>query len=335
MIKVYPLHTGFTKVPFGQFYGGRLGWTGLGAFWHMLTDTNHMIRVPIYAYLLVHPQAGPILVDTGISAAQARSHRSYYRGIMRLTTDDDEYELTPEHEIPAHLERLGYRCADIATVILTHLHEDHVGGLGLFPHAEAILPAAEWSVRNEKILGFRPLYYAPSFAMVRRWRLARFDSGSVPGFAATHDLLGDGSLRLLPTPGHSGGHASVVIDQGDHQVLLVGDALYTLRHLAVDQLWAFIPGDRRRVAQYVDSIRRIQQLRAARPNLVIVPTHDHSDYQFDYLQPFLADGVLDAAERAALRAYEAGVFAAPGQLRPDHLPRYQAPLHGGLVGTVV
>ncbi|HEU5102462.1 MAG TPA: hypothetical protein VFU22_25740 [Roseiflexaceae bacterium] len=71
------------------------------------------------------------------------------------------------------------------------------------------------------------------------------------------------------------------------------------------------------------------------PNLIIIPTHSHSAYQFDYLQPFLTDGLLDAAERAALQAYEATVFDTPGDLRREALPRYQAPLAGSLVGTII
>ena len=48
-VKVFALHLGDTRVPYGQFYGGVEGWIGAGGGWRMLTDKRRPILVPIYA----------------------------------------------------------------------------------------------------------------------------------------------------------------------------------------------------------------------------------------------------------------------------------------------
>ena len=332
MIKVFPLSIGATKVPFGQFYGG---WTGFNAFFQLATDKSHPMLVPIMAYLIDHPKAGPILMDTGISRWQAHDHKNYYKGIMGAATDVDEYILTPEQELPAQLERFGYRTTDIQRVILTHLHEDHVGGLRHVSHAEVVLPQTEWNVRHQKLVGMFPIYYAPSYSMIQNWKIVGFDSGPFHSFDSSHDLLGDGTIRLIPTPGHTGGHASVVVEADGYQIFLAADALYTLRHLAVDQVHAFVPGPIQYASLYVDTIKRIQRLRDALPDMVIVPTHDHSDYGYNLIPSVLADGVLTLAGKHKLQAYESRIFDKQWQLRAEEAPVYNPPKANRQVGEVI
>src|SRR5947209_17707291 len=128
MIRVHQLRLGETKVPFGQFYGGLQGWQGPAGLVRFATDKRHFIWVPIHAYLIEHPQDGLILVDTGVNWRQANEHGQYYRGVARYLFDEDEYRLDPSDELPAALARLGRRSEEIRRVVLTHLHEDHVGG---------------------------------------------------------------------------------------------------------------------------------------------------------------------------------------------------------------
>ncbi|AKG37334.1 N-acyl homoserine lactonase family protein [Paenibacillus durus] len=333
-MKLHILQTGSTKLPYGQLYSGKEGWTGIGSFWHMATDKSHFIEVPIHAYLIEHPSIGPILVDTGISWDQTHRHKEYYKGIFGATTDDDEYALSHEQELPYQLERLGYRCEDIQHVILTHLHEDHVGGLQYFKSAKTFVSLKEWQARFEKILGFRPIYFESSYAMVQNWEFIDFTSGSVPGFATSHDIFGDGSIVMVPTPGHSAGHSSLLLNMGEYELFLTGDCLYTIRHLAVDQIWSFIPGNKERVSQYVQSVNSVNQLRKAKPDLIIVPNHDHYDYQFKYLHPFFSDGMLSLEERNLLKQYEQSLFDATGMLTSKSLPHFEKPQQGQAVGTV-
>ena len=93
-----------------------------------------------------------------------------------------------------------------------------------------------------------------------------FDSGAFHSFDRSHDLLGDGLVRLLPTPGHTPGHSCALIEMGDHQLLIAGDCLYTLRHLATHQIQAVRFSEKAGAAQ-VDSIRRIAELKRILPGL--------------------------------------------------------------------
>jgi hypothetical protein len=106
-----------------------------------------------------------------------------------------------------------------------------------------------------------------------------------------------------------------------------------LRHLAVDQVRALQFGGALG-RQQVDLIRRIRALRRTLPNLVLVPGHDHTAYQFEHLKPFLADGVLSSEELQAFKAYETSVFDASDNLLRTALPRFIPSPNGGALGGV-
>ena len=285
-MKLYMMQTGYTKVPYGQFFGGLEGWSGFRGKIKFATDKKHYILVPIHCFLIEHPSEGPILVDTGINWEQARKHKEYYTGPTGLVTDEDEYLIQPEEEISAQLQALGYRCGDVKKIILTHLHEDHIGGLKYFPHAKVFVSAQEWLSRKKKFFAVIPQVYPKSIAMIADWEIISYSSGPFHAFPESRDVFGDGSVVLLPTPGHTSGHLSVFLQFGSYQVLLCGDCLYTLRHLAVDQVRSII-FDSGWTEDYVRSIRLIQELHKKLPNLVIIPGHDPTEYQNQYLKASL------------------------------------------------
>jgi glyoxylase-like metal-dependent hydrolase (beta-lactamase superfamily II) len=328
-MRVFPLHIGDTKVPFQQFYFGP--WRGWWALPALARDPRRII-VPIYAYLIEHPGAGLILVDAGLNWDMAHAHRRYYPGrLARIGLEEDEYQLTREQELSAHLNRLGYRLGDIETVILTHLHEDHLGELRSLPHANIVMSADSW---DEKVAFQRLRDFSPSFpAVSRSWQLIPYSSGPFHSFKASQDLLGDGRIVLLPTPGHAAGHMAVLIVCDGYQLLLAGDAIYSLRHMAVDQVVAITVG-RKAQMQQIASIRRLHELREALPDLVLVPCHDHTAYQRDHLVPFLIDGTLSPEERRTIRSYEAQLFDAPWHLSPYALPQFLAAADGSSIGQV-
>ena len=129
-------------------------------------------------------------------------------------------------------------------------------------------------------------------------------------------------MRLLPTPGHTPGHSCVLVDMRDYQLLVTGDCLYTLRHLATDQVQAFRLS-KKTGQQQKDSINRIAGLQVALPQLQLLVGHDHTAYQTDYLAPLLAKGSLSESDRRALTEYRAKLFNPDGTLRATALPQFQ------------
>ncbi|MGH3090454.1 MAG: MBL fold metallo-hydrolase, partial [Rubrobacteraceae bacterium] len=151
--------------------------------------------------------------------------------------------------------------------------------------------------------------------------LVSYTSGPFQNFDASEDVFGDGSVRLLPTPGHSPGHTSVLLRMDGHDLLFVGDHAYTLRHLAVEEVRQMTIGGEETEKQ-VEGIRRVRELSEELPNTVVLHAHDHTDYQFDLIEPSLADGGLSAEERREIEAYEADVFTDDWGLRPGNSPRF-------------
>ncbi len=106
-----------------------------------------------------------------------------------------------------------------------------------------------------------------------RWRPITFEPSDDPvlaSFDGAHDVAGDGSMVLLPTPGHTPGSLSMLLrSPGRPPLLLVGDLTYDVDLLLRDQ----VPGTGD-PAQLRDSFRRVRALRDQLPDLVILPSHD-------------------------------------------------------------
>jgi glyoxylase-like metal-dependent hydrolase (beta-lactamase superfamily II) len=90
-------------------------------------------------------------------------------------------------------------------------------------------------------------------------------------FSATTGLLGDGSIRLISTPGHTLGHMSVLLQAaGGREVLVVGDAAYMLRSVRVERL-SLLPRDDDTCPR---SLREIKTCCEQNPDAIVIPTHD-------------------------------------------------------------
>jgi glyoxylase-like metal-dependent hydrolase (beta-lactamase superfamily II) len=176
--------------------------------------------LPVNAFAVEHT-AGLCLFDTGQSAAAARpGHLPRWHPFLRLA----RFELGPEDEAPAQLRRAGLDPAATRWVVLSHLHTDHAGGIGMFPDAEVLVSATEW--RRATGIGGRLRGYTPGHWPALEPTLLDLSGPPVGPFSGSHDLAGDGTLLVVPTPGHTPGHVSLLVDTGSRRYLLAGDLVH-------------------------------------------------------------------------------------------------------------
>jgi glyoxylase-like metal-dependent hydrolase (beta-lactamase superfamily II) len=170
------------------------------------------VDVPVPFFLLRHPQ-GDILVDGGNALAVARDAHAHWGVIAEQFT----VHMTEEQHCAAQLSRLGIETESVRYIVQTHLHCDHTGALGHFPDATVIVHARELDAARSAEPPHVHGYVREDFDREGiDWRTVEGDV----------DLFGDGTVRLLETPGHSAGHMSVLLDLKETgQVLLTGDAV--------------------------------------------------------------------------------------------------------------
>ena len=191
-----------------------------GALRYLIDDWEDDV-LPVNAYLVEHP-AGRFLFDTGqTAAATVRGYLPTWHPFVRLA----RFELGRDDEVAAQLERHGVAPESIGHVVLSHLHNDHVGGVGAFPAAEVVVSEAEWS-RARGLRGRLRGYVLRDWPANVRLRAITFDRPGVGPFAGSLDLVGDGTLVVVPTPGHTPGHMSLVVRERTRTWLLAGDLVH-------------------------------------------------------------------------------------------------------------
>jgi N-acyl homoserine lactone hydrolase len=159
---------------------------------------------PVLAYLVRHDQ-GLILFDTGIGAADPETD-AHYRPRRR--------------ELRTALAAAGVSLADVSLVVNCHLHFDHCGGNPLLTGTPIVVQAAELAAARAGQYTFDELVDFPG--------------------AAYQEISGETEIWpgvwVIPTPGHTAGHQSLVLRRADGTVILAGQARDFASQFGSDQL---------------------------------------------------------------------------------------------------
>ncbi|HVU10954.1 MAG TPA: N-acyl homoserine lactonase family protein [Phototrophicaceae bacterium] len=229
-----------------------------------LADRHLSDWLPIYCTVIEHPE-GLIVVDTGIPADASKP--VFFPPHMLLLQHASPFQMSADQVLSTQMRARGLDPRDVRWVISTHLHQDHDGDMDSFPNAEFLISRREWATgqgwggRMNGYFNWRWQQITP--------RLIDFTSGAYYSFTASEIITQAGDVRLVPTPGHSAGHLSVIVEQGDHLVMAAGDVAYAQDLLLKDLVDGVGPDP---AAQH-DSHRRIVQLAAQAPT-IFLPSHD-------------------------------------------------------------
>lgn len=236
---------------------------GIGRLVNTLFDTNYTDWLPIWCFLVEHPE-GLVLIDTG---ADAKANEPiYFPPYMPLLQRAAQFRISREDEIDAQIQKLGFSLKDVRMVILTHLHQDHDGGLGRFPNAETIISRKEWQA-GIGFAGRMGGYLNQRWPKTLAPRLIDFQSGAFGQFPQSEKLLE--GLFAVPTYGHSAGHLSLIWETGGKSYLFSGDAAYTEQALLAGTLDG-VSGD---LEQAQLSQNRLRDY-ALQHKSIVLPSHD-------------------------------------------------------------
>jgi glyoxylase-like metal-dependent hydrolase (beta-lactamase superfamily II) len=222
------------------------------------------------AVLVRHPQ-GDVLIDTGVGRTIA-SQLKEAPFLFRLGTD-----LVPLRTAADQLDAAEYDRRHLRYILLTHAHWDHVSGVPDFSGVPVLVTAAE-----------HRFIYEGGWVTVTARSLDRsqlreyeFNGGPYLGFDHSHDLYGDGSLVIVPAPGHTPGSVVVFVTlPGGARYAFVGDLVWQREGILEreERPWATSKTMGEDPVGLRDSLLRMSAIVTRYPQITIVPAHDARGY---------------------------------------------------------
>ena len=226
--------------------------------------------------VIEHPTHGWLLWDTGYAPRMFDATTQWPYSLYRRATP---LHICHDLAVVNQLARFGLVPGDIRRVLLSHFHADHLAGLCDFPTAEVIAHRAAFehvvacTGMSALRRAFLPALLPDDFAS-RATLLTEFAGPTISQFGPTHDLFEDGSLLLVPLPGHARGQLGLLAHTDRGQVLFAADSCWLTRSIRERRPPSRLTNV---VADSPNSLRatlwRLHAFAAEHPEVRIVPSH--------------------------------------------------------------
>ena len=195
-----------------RLFAFNCGWFQCRPGYFVEGDEGDYLRGPVPSYLIDHPK-GRALFDTGMGVRYRRELAD------ALPANKFGLQWFEGMDVATRLRAIDVDPVSIDWVINSHLHIDHCGGNAHLPNAKVIVQRCEWDAAQAR-------------AEAGLYEAQDYDTGQqITAIAGEHDLFGDGTVRIVPTHGHTPGHQSVIVKLLRGDVMLAGDCCYTERNL--------------------------------------------------------------------------------------------------------
>jgi N-acyl homoserine lactone hydrolase len=181
------------------------GIRGFRGFYDVMDDNPTEVVYEPAMFFLLEYDGIRVLFDTGFP----RRDLSKDDGSLGVVLAENDL-------LPAKLAEIDLTVDDIDFVVLSHLHDDHAGGLSELTGKKVYVQRMELEFALDPPPYQQGLYSREDLSHRVEW--VELDGGE--------DLFGDGRLTIVPTPGHTPGHQALHARLDSGSFVLCGDASY-------------------------------------------------------------------------------------------------------------
>jgi N-acyl homoserine lactone hydrolase len=228
--------------------------------------------------LIRHPK-GDVLIDGG-NSSRFEEEASQFPRWQRLVMIAIPGRLKPRVSLPNALRALGETPGKIQLLIPSHVHLDHVGGWEDLPRIPVLLTAAELSYLYDRDALQTGAVIPQQAKMLEDGRSRELTFSDTPYeiYPQSFDLYNDGSVVLVPLPGHTPGSVGIFINlDAGHRIFYVGDAALQVREINERIRKPFFIQDVE-PEKAAEEVQQLNELHRMLPTLAMIPAHGRSDF---------------------------------------------------------
>ncbi|WP_248512861.1 MBL fold metallo-hydrolase [Sporosarcina sp. NCCP-2222] len=235
---------------------------------------------PALFFLIKHPKQGYFLFDTGYSTRFLDVTHAFPYRILRFATP---VQISKKDNAVEQLRAMNINPAEVQ-IILSHMHVDHVGGIHDFPTSRIIVSKKEWDfTRQSSLRLFKNFYIKELFDGIDPEQLQLIDFNgktSYGPFPNAVDLFQDGSMILVPLPGHAVGQMGLLVNSlKGKRYFLIADSVYVRQNFRENLGGSWISKFAHYNNQeYKSLFPLLQQIEEDNLDIVMLPSHDPEIY---------------------------------------------------------
>lgn len=236
---------------------------------------------PALFFLIKHPKQGYFLFDTGYSTRFLDATHAFPYRILRLATP---VQISKKENAVEQLRDMNIHPSEVQ-IILSHMHVDHVGGIHDFPTSRIIVSQKEWEfTRRSSLRLFKNFYIKELFDRIDPANLQLIDfhgKASYGPFPNAVDLFQDGSMILVPLPGHAVGQMGLLVNGlMGKRYFLIADSVYVRENfrenLGGSKISKFAHYNNEQYTSLFPLLRKIEEDNL---DVVLLPSHDPEIYR--------------------------------------------------------